>query len=361
MSKRTVGILAAALVVLLALAFFGRRETAPSTGAGTVLLPDLAAALADVERVTIVKANNETVATLEKRPERWVVADKHGYAADTAKLRRALTALAEAKILEQKTANAELYGRIGVEDVSGANAGGVSVAFTAAGRELPSVILGNAEGANYRYVRRAGETQSFLIDRNPDVPRSPAQWLESRIIDVRGDRVREVTITHPDGEVVRISKDSPELANFDVADVPEGRELSYPGVANVIGNALRELNLEDVEPAGDAPPEGATTVEYRTFDGLVVRITGIERDDSSWITLEASAAEPAEGDGASPAEAGEAANAEGSAEAAPAADPRAEADTINARVRGWRYRIAGYQYDQMTRRMADLLKPPPSA
>jgi hypothetical protein len=36
----------------------------------------------------------------------------------------------------------------------------------------------------------------------------------------------------------------------------------------------------------------------------------------------------------------------------------AEAAEIHRTVGGWRYRIAGFQYDQMTRRMADLLKPP---
>jgi hypothetical protein len=369
MNKRTVATLAIALVVLLALALLGQRESAPQSGAGTALLPDLAAALGEVERVTVVKANGETVATLEKRPERWVVADKHGYPADIAKLRQALTALSEAKVLELKTANPELYVRLGVEDVSGANAAGISVAFTAPGRELPAVILGNAEGANFRYARLAGEAQSYLIDRNPDVPRTAAQWVDSQIIDLRSDRVREVTIRHADGEVVRISKDSAELANYAVAGVPAGRELSYPGVANVIGNALRELKLEDVEPAGDTPPEGATTVEYKTFDGLVVRVTGSERDDTSWITLEASAEEPAEqaaqggeretaaADGEAAAGSGEAQGAEESA----AGDVSAEAERINARVRGWRYRIANYQYDQMTRRMADLLKSPPSA
>ncbi len=382
MSRRTVIVLAAALVVLLALALVGqRRGTTPSRADG-VLLPNLEASLGDIERVTIVKANGETVATLERRPEGWVVADKHGYAANTTKLRQALTALAEAKIVEQKTANPELYDRLGVEDVSDADAAGLSVAFTAPGVTLPTVILGNAEGSSYRYVRRAGEAQSFLVDRNPDVPRAATQWVDAQIIDVRGDRVREVTITHPDGEVVRISKDSPELANFTVADIPQGRELSYPGVANVIGNALRELNLEDVEPKPEAPPENAAIVEYRTFDGLVVRVTGAESDDASWITLEASvdpeAAAASAPDGADGAEAsadaesaenaggadGSEAGADGSAaassdEARP--DPSAEAARINARVGSWRYKIAGYQYDQMTRRMADLLKPPPAA
>ena len=46
---------------------------------------------------------------------------------------------------------------------------------------------------------------------------------------------------------------------------------------------------------------------------------------------------------------------------APAAAPAAPIRTprrrsINAKVGGWRYKIAGFQYDQMTRRMADLLK-----
>jgi Domain of unknown function (DUF4340) len=357
MSKRTVAILAAALLVLFVLVMTGQRNDTAPAGAGAKLLPDLEAALGEIERVTIVRANNETVATLEKRTESWVVADKHGYVADAAKLRQALTALAEARILEQKTAMPTLYGRLGVEDVTGADAAGTSVALAAPGRELPTIILGNAEGSRYRYARRAGEAQSFLIDRNPDVPRAAAQWVDSVIVDVRGERVREVTITHADGEIVRISKASAELANFDVAPVPEGRELSYPGVANVVGNALRELNLEDVEPVSVAA-EQPTVVEYRTFDGLVVRITGIERNDENWISLEASvdseqaaaaappAATPAEGAAASPT---------------PAADPSAEAARINAKVGGWRYRIAGFQYDQMTRRMADLLKPPPAA
>ena len=335
MSKRAIVIVTAALLVLLVLVLVGQRDTTPE-GNGTAFVPGLAAALGDLERVTVVKANGETVATLEKRPESWVVADKQGYAANSTKLRQALTALGEASILEQKTANADLHDRLGVEDVTVSDAAGISLAFTAPGHELPTIILGNAEGSRYRYARRAGEAQSYLIDRNPDVPRAAAQWVDAVIVDVRGERVREVTITHADGEVLRLSKASAELANFEVADVPEGRELSYPGVANVVGNALRELNLEDVAPAAEAPADGATIVEYRTFDGLAVRITGTESGDESWISLVASA------------DAG-------------AADATAEAARINAKVGGWRYKIAGFQYDQMTRRMTDLLKAPPAA
>ena len=127
-------------------------------------------------------------------------------------------------------------------------------------------------------------------------------------------------------------------------------------LANVIGNALRELNLEDVEPAA-APAEKPTIVEFRTFDGLVVRVTGEKSGDASWITLEASV-DAAQAAAAPPP----AAPADGVAAATPpATDPNAEAARINAKVGGWRYKIAGYQYDQMTRRMSELLKAPPAA
>ena len=152
-----------------------------------------------------------------------------------------------------------------------------------------------------------------------------------------------------------IGKSAADAANFDVAALPKGRELLYPGVANVIGNALRDLNLEDVERADDTAPDKPVQVEYRTFDGLVVRITGAKRGDDAWITVVASvdaeqaAAKPADAD-AKPADAKP-------AEAAAQPDPTAEAQRINARVSAWRYKLATFQYDQMTRRMNDLLKP----
>ena len=161
--------------------------------------------------------------------------------------------------------------------------------------------------------------------------------------------------------------------------MPAGRELSYPGVANVIGNALRELNLEDVEPRPTAPRRAARAgrvqdvrrarradhrnlarrgglgdvrSERRRGPGGAVR--GADGRTTGGGAAPAPGAEP---DAASPA-AAEAASAPADAvNTATHADPVAEAAAINQRVAGWRYKIAGFQYDQMTRRMADLLKP----
>ena len=385
MSRKGLIALAVVLVVLGALAFLGQRGGSTAPTAGGPILPGLQAALNDVDKIKITKAGGEAVATIEKHADGWTVAEKAGYAADVTKLRQNLRALAEAKILETKTANASFYDKLGVQDIASDKATGLGVAISSSGKDLGTLILGDAKGSKQRYARRANEAQSYLIDRDPSFPKTAAQWLDPAILDVRGNRVREVTIKHPDGEVVTISKLNADEMNFEVALIPRGRELLYPGVANVIGNSLRELNLEDVEKADSTPPpDKPVQVEFRTFDGLMVRVVGAKRGDDAWVSFTASvdadqvarnqaaakAAQPAAagadatkpesgkpGDSAAQAD-GAAKPAEGAkaAEAAPA-DPTAEAQRINAHVMAWRFKLATFQYDQMTRRMADLLKP----
>lgn len=373
MSLRALLILAVAAVVLAALAFVGQdRSSSSLTDAQAALFPELANALNDVERVRLAKAGDEVIATLEGSDAGWSVAERDGYPADVAKIRRALLDLAEARRVERMTANPDYYGRLGVEPIESEAAGGTLVAIETAANEFPALIVGDAESSSYRYGRFADESESFLFDRNPELPRETADWLDAQILDVDGSRVREVTITHPDGETLRIHKDDPEQANFTVADVPPERELMHPGVANVTGGALADLALEDVAAAESGPPsqdaqaDDAVTARYRTFDGLVVTARGVERDGAGWLTFEA-AVDPEPAEAASAADTGDAADgeagggagdpaSEANASEAATSDVRAQAEAINATVSGWRYRIASHQYEQITRRMADLLQ-----
>jgi hypothetical protein len=148
-----------------------------------------------------------------------------------------------------------------------------------------------------------------------------------------------VTILHPDGETVRISKANPEQANFTVEAIPEDRSLLYDSVANVIAGVLQNLTLEDVERTGNGSGD-ETVIELTTFDGLVLTVHGLEREDGTWIRFAASAV-PEPQDQAAEAD---------------AIDPTAEAQELNARLGGWRFRIPAYKFEQLTRRMDDLLQ-----
>jgi hypothetical protein len=306
--------------------------------------------LTDIDRIAIVGGGDARIATLTRSGESWSVEEKDGYAANVATIRTALLDLAESTTVETKTSDAEFYGRLGVEDIALDTATGIAIAVSSGDSSLPTIVLGDSVGTSYRYARRTDRAQSYLIDRDPEVPSNVAQWLVTDIMDVRGTRVQQVTIEHADGERLSISKAEPGETDFTVASVPEDRELLYPGVANVIGNALRELKLEDVAKQAEPVPEPAATIRFETFDGLVVSATAYTIGDESWLAFEATF------DADQAVEFASDTVDEPLAEAEPGDDPRAEAERISRRVTGWRYRIPSYQYDQITRRMEDLLQ-----
>ena len=371
MTYRTVTVLAAALVVLGALALIAQYDPQPPSPGGGLLLPGLADDLDQVTQVAVVGAGAEPVATLRRDEDgNWSVAEKGGYPADVGKIRNTLISLAEGRIVEPKTANPDFYDRLGVEDVASDDAGGLAVTLT--GTESPvDVIVGDTEGASQRYVRVAEQAQSFLIDQDPEVGAETAEWLATEILAIPGPRMARVTVMHPDGEVVSVSKADPDQTNFDVEALPEGRELQYASIANVMGAVLASLGLQDVEPLTDADVP-ATVTEWATFDGLVITAESFERDEEPWVAFRAEYRAPAEtpsadaeSDGDSEQEvatedgtgndSGEEA-ADQSAAEDDTMDVAAETMELDRRLAGWRYRIASYQYDQMTRRMADLLR-----
>jgi hypothetical protein len=368
MTRRATLIVAGLAVIAIVLALVGQRQNSPDTSTGTLLVPGLAESLNDIERITVTGAGAETIATLVRGEAGWSVTEKAGYAADLAKIRAALVSLSEARIVEEKTSNPEFHARLGVEAIETEAATGVAITIEAP-TEFPVLILGDMPKSATRYARRADEDASFLIDRNPEFPSTTTQWLAPEIVDVPSASVQSVTIRHTDADEIAISKTSADETNFTVAGIPEGRELSYPTVANVIGNALRELKLEDVARALDGAAAPASVTEFKTFDGLVVTVTSTLDGDTPWLTFAARAETPvaaAPADAAAAAEPGETAAADAPSEAATAsapapsdsvaADPAAVAAAINARVAGWRYRIPEYQHGQLTRRWADLLK-----
>lgn len=349
MNRSALIFVAIALVVLSLLAILGNRQEGGITSTGAQFLPNLGSRLDSIDRVELRTEGGQIAVTLERGETRWTVAENDAYPADIAKIREALSALAEARILEPKTANPDLFDRIGVEPIESENANGLAVTLHGDDLDYPTVILGNTENADSRYARIADSDQSVLIDADPDFARMPSQWLVPQILDVRGPRIQSVTIRHADGATLEIFKTDIEQANFTVSGIPDGRDLQYPGVANVIGNSLRDLRLEDAAAAAIDLGEPRTVTEFRTFDGLLIRAEGFSIDEQDWLVFSADV----EGNvRQEPAIDGDSSNVDGEP---PASDPGAEAAEINGRVQGWRYKVASYQYDQMTRRIEDLL------
>ena len=115
------------------------------------------------------------------------------------------------------------------------------------------------------------------------------EWLDREILDIPTTRIRAVTITHSDGEVLSIEKAAIENPNFEVQEIPDDRELSYPSVANAIAGVLTGLRLEDVRTnmGLDSAKVKPSRIVFKTFDGLRIDLTIYSVTDDNWTLVSA--------------------------------------------------------------------------
>ena len=344
MNARTLFILVLIAASLGLAAVMMSRNQHQLPASGELFLPGLQDALNEIDRIVVTGAGGKTVATLERGSDRWTVAERDGYPANLGRIRQNLISLAEARVLETKTANPEFYSRLGVEDVSNDSAKGIQLALTSPDFSATVIIGQTGINGSNAYVRRAGEAQSYLVGASMDPGPEQRDWLDDSVCDIASSRISSVRIVQTDGEALEIFKTSAESTDFQLRDQPAGRSLSYPGVANAIGAALAGLNFDDVAPADSIDISGiqAVTAIFETFDGLRVTAKSWATPDGQRLSFSAEVIAQ-----------GEAAVSETTA--TPESDPAAAAERLNARWSGWIYALPGYKAEPFTRRMADLL------
>ena len=314
----------------------------------TVLLPGAAAKVNDIDWLRLTSGGNVTVTTLKREDSVWVVEEASGYRADWEGLKTLLSGLSRAEVIEAKTANPDYYPRLGVEDVSLPDAGGVMIEFSA-DSGLPALIVGNsAQGRDGQYVRLRDSAESALIDRRLDVSANQSDWLDKIIIDVSDAEVVEVEINHPDGESIKALKFSADDENFKLQGIPEGMEIKSEWNVNALAGALAALDLESVAPDDNFDWNNAVRYRLLTADGLLLEsaLLAVNADGTTekeyWIRLQAGLYTTA---------------VESSVEAVDdTSETAARAEAINKRVTGWAYRIPKYTFDSMTRGIDDLLQ-----
>ncbi|HVF35251.1 MAG TPA: DUF4340 domain-containing protein, partial [Candidatus Saccharimonadia bacterium] len=283
--------LAVVAVVALLIAIWVGNSRMPKHEVETVAdaVPGLAEAVNDISQVRIVGAGNKPIATLEKRADGWVVAEK-SYPADVSKVRELLLKLSDAKLVEPKTSVPASYAKLGVEDVTAADAKGVQLEFE--GLKQPvKLVVGNYNGraGDGTFVRRAGEPQAWLAKGNLVVDKEASNWLQRDLLDVSSTRIAKVEVTHA-GKVLRAFKTESASPNYQVADVPKGRELSSEFVANGLASVLSGLRFDDVVEADRIEPDDAKVydVRYTTFEGVAIDAKAWSLDGKDYATFSAS-------------------------------------------------------------------------
>ena len=354
MMKRNLLLLAlltlSAVVLVVRLA--PREDSVSGSSTDSLLLPLIAEKVNEVDRVEIVTAGDTLVATMLKTGGEWRLQQMDSYHADWPKLKTLLAELAQARVVEAKTDKPEYYARLGVENVSEESAASVLVKL-GFGDQQSGVLIGNrAHGRQGQYVRLQGEAASALVDRQFDVPTETIDWAESRIVDINSSEVAEVEIIHPSGERILVMRISADQTDFDLAGLPEGREIKSSWAVNSLGSVFSLLDMETVRSATGVDWNDAVKLRMLMFSGVEILADLVERGDEYMLRLQAS--HPAANvvgkeDGVSPEQE--------AIEKQAAEDVGKVVEGINNRTAGWAYGISKSKFDAMVKKPEDLLKP----
>lgn len=280
MKAKTLGILAAITIAGIVVAIFVNQNPASQLpNSGELLFPELLSGVNDVNEV-VVETKDQTV-TLVRGEDAWGIKEKAGYRADVEKVKQILIGLAELRILEPKTKNPELYDRLGLQDKE--QEGSLSTTVTLKTPNNPKaalVIVGNQRPAkgNPRmsdiYVRKPGDSQTWLAIGNLPLEKMAGEWLDKEITALTTKRVHRVTVTHPGGGTLLVSKDKPEDLDFQVDSIPAGFKVASQFNVNNVAGTLVQLSSEDVKKEEDVnfQDHAGVSAVLETFDGLRLHV-----------------------------------------------------------------------------------------
>lgn len=357
-------------VVLGGMAWKISSDKAPQTEVTrSALYAGLLDRLNDVSRIELKSGDNST--TLKRANDQWTVANRDDFPAEPAAVKRLLLGLADLQIVEAKTSLPDSYARIGVAD-AGTGSDSMQVELHGAKDDtLAALIVGHKRESgqqSQRYVRRAGEAQSYLVNGRVEASADPITWLDARIVDVDTARVRQVVIAPTDGAQITIAKHKPRDNFFELVDVPAGKAPRSKALVSSLGAVLLDLRFNSVAAAArfaEVKPIRHSTVE--TFDGLVAHIEEFEADGKTWARFDF-AYDAGKVDAQAAKEAAPAADepppvpgtepAKPAAETAPKESVEAEAARLKARTAGWVYELPDYKMRMLGKRLDDLVQTP---
>lgn len=369
---------------------------------GGPALPLLQTNVNDVGTITVIRSSG--TASVTRDGNRWIVPAKEGFPADPEKIRTALLGLRDMQFVEPKTSTAEFYPKLGVQDVKvvpkpapnpdgttppadnkDAAPGALVELKDVSGKAIGSLIVGNSAGADGdmsrplqsgQYVRRAGETQSWLTKGTVWLDAEPMNWIDRKVVGIERTRLKAATVRRvaaPGPQPVSTTESKPDLevlrsdagsATFDAVGKPEGRNYKPNEAPDQVVSAIAYIGMEDVRRdagtvIGTPDPQvlaqsdpnkkdnqaHPTVTQFATFDGLVVTVkTGF--DNGKWWASVG-------------AEAGADAIPPGDAKDTDAATKQAalkkEVDAINARCKGWLFAISQFDAKRLSPKMEELL------
>lgn len=282
MRLRTVAGLSLALVLLAAaFSWLHERQQPPAQApASRAWLPEL-----KPHQVTAL-----CIATPGKPPIRlrrdgkvWKLASRADYPASGVAIRQLLRTLADARLLEEKSASAENRERMGLADEGKGQASRITLER---GDAAPLVLLlGKPTPQGGQLVRQGEDARAWLIDRTVGLPLGDLALLDRKLTALPFEQLRELTLSYSNGVRLGISRSSEQDAGIRLQQFPSKPRLMGEAEAEQSARLFSALTLVDVAPAAETRQKPLLTFTLKSFAGGVLQGQLFELGRQYWLQL----------------------------------------------------------------------------
>ena len=296
--------IAAALVVLLAVLggaalLVQQQERSHKAAASGALGQPLFKGLKASDIATIRIAEPKAELTLERKENRWAIAERQGFPADLDKVSELVLKAIELKVGQLEPIGGEDRARLNLDG------SGTLVEFKAAdGKPLARMIVGR----KYFKGEPAGQADGRFVllpenDRQAVVVSDPLAQASAKTADwIRGagftaEKMKSLEFKAPDGRQWRIER-ADDNAEWRLAGAKAGEKLE-PAKANAAAFALSNVELADIAPQGLKPEDTGlakpAVITASTLDGLtyILRLGAAEGENYYAALAVAGAPRPA--------------------------------------------------------------------
>ena len=404
MGNRNLAFIAVTVVAVVAAVVISQQRAPQTSKETSLLFPDLAAKVNEVSELQVRDALSEL--TVRRVSGTWRVAEGDDYPALVDKVKQTVVGAADLRVVAEKTQNPDLHKRLGVEDPEGKGAESHLLTLKSDGEALASFIRGKARRSQSPsrspgfYARLPGQPQALLVEGGVEISTDVAEWIERDIVDIEGVEVSDIRLSHREGPEVILKRATPE-DDLVVQNIPEGKEQESEYAIVRLAGLMANIYVNGVKRADRfASVAPATSIEVKTFDGLLAMAQVYVEDGNTYAQFSFAAApevpeEVAEAevagsgddgseagdDGAeagdddagadSGAEAGDDdAGADSGAEAGDdgieagdegaedAMTPAERAQALNALTAGWAYQLSDSKAELFTKPQSELVRDP---
>jgi hypothetical protein len=236
---------------------------------GRVLFKDLKAA--DIATIRIVEP--KAALTIQRKDERWVIAERADFPADLSKVREFVLKVIGLKVGQSEPLGEKDRARLNL-DASGTrvefkNTDGKDLGVFIVGRKYFKRDVENPEKAipDGRFIALPEEAGTAYLVGDPlaQATVKTAEWIDRGSFQV--EKVKTLQVRYPGGDGWRIDR-AGDNAEWKLADAKPGEKLDVSR-ANAASYSLQLLELADVAPkdAADTGLEQPIAVDATTLDG----------------------------------------------------------------------------------------------